>query len=57
MGGDDDHGVGGGKGFDRDENELLVLWAEGGERLALQDKRQLADELIALIDRRMQVAP
>jgi len=25
--------------------------------LALQDKRQLADELIALIDRRMQVAP
>ncbi len=49
--------VGGGKGFDRDENELLVLWAEGGERLALQDKRQLADELVALIDRRMQVAP
>ena len=33
--------VGGGKGFDRDENELLVLWADGGERLALQDKRQL----------------
>jgi phosphopantothenoylcysteine decarboxylase/phosphopantothenate--cysteine ligase len=49
--------VGGGKGFDRDDNELLVLWADGGERLALQDKRQLADELIALIDRRMQVVP
>ena len=49
--------VGGGKGFDRDENELLVLWAEGGERLALQDKRQLADELVALINRRMQVVP
>jgi len=49
--------VGGGKGFDRDENELLVLWADGGERLALQDKRQLAAELVALIDRRMQVKP
>lgn len=49
--------VGGGKGFDRDENELLVLWADGGERLALQDKRQLAAELVALIDRRMQVTP
>ena len=48
--------VGGGKGFDRDDNELLVLWADGSERLALQDKRQLAAELVAIIDRRMQVA-
>lgn len=48
--------VGGGKGFDRDDNELLVLWAEGSERLALQDKRQLAAELVAIIDRRMRVA-
>jgi phosphopantothenoylcysteine decarboxylase/phosphopantothenate--cysteine ligase len=48
--------VGGGKGFDRDDNELLVLWAEGSQRLALQDKRQLAAELVAIIDRRMQVA-
>lgn len=48
--------VGGGKGFDRDDNELLVLWAEGSERLALQDKRQLAAELVALIDRRLAAA-
>ena len=47
--------VGGGKGFDRDDNELLVLWAEGGERLTLQDKRQLASELVGLINKRMEL--
>ena len=45
--------VGRGKGFDRDDNELLVLWSDGSERLALQDKHRLASALIDLIDRRM----
>ena len=45
--------VGRGKAFDRDDNELTVLWSDGGERLALQDKQSLAIALVELIDRRM----
>lgn len=45
--------VGRGQGFDRDDNELLVLWQGGAERLALQDKQGLAAALVRLIDRRM----
>ena len=48
--------VGSGKAFDRDDNELLVLWAGGGESLALQDKQTLATALVQLIDTRMQAA-
>lgn len=48
--------VGRGKGFDRDDNELTVLWSDGGERLALQDKQSLAAALVDLIDRRMAAA-
>lgn len=45
--------VGRGKGFDRDDNELTVLWSDGSERLVLQDKQSLAAALVDLIDRRM----
>lgn len=48
--------VGRGQGFDRDDNELLVLWRDGAERLALQDKQGLAAALVRLIDRRMGAA-
>jgi phosphopantothenoylcysteine decarboxylase / phosphopantothenate---cysteine ligase len=36
-------------GFDADENELLVLWPAGEQRLCLQAKSQLAAELVQLI--------
>ncbi|MFM7066449.1 MAG: bifunctional phosphopantothenoylcysteine decarboxylase/phosphopantothenate--cysteine ligase CoaBC, partial [Gammaproteobacteria bacterium] len=48
--------VGRDQGFDRDDNELLVLWRDGAERLALQDKQGLAAALVRLIDRRMGAA-
>jgi phosphopantothenoylcysteine decarboxylase / phosphopantothenate---cysteine ligase len=41
--------VGGGRAFDRDDNELLVLWRGGQRKLALQAKSELARELAALI--------
>ena len=41
--------VGGGRAFDRDDNELLVLWSGGSRKLALQSKADLARELAALV--------
>jgi phosphopantothenoylcysteine decarboxylase/phosphopantothenate--cysteine ligase len=44
--------VGPGLAFDREDNELLVLWAGGEARLPRCDKVELADRLIALIAQR-----
>jgi phosphopantothenoylcysteine decarboxylase/phosphopantothenate--cysteine ligase len=41
--------VGAEKGFDTDENELLVLWRTGSRKLARSPKLNLARELIALV--------
>lgn len=41
--------VGHNKGFDCDENELLVLWADGEQRLALKSKQELAKELVQVL--------
>ena len=47
--------VGGGRAFDRDDNQLSVFWADGGVReLAHAGKEQLARELAALIVERLQ---
>lgn len=46
--------VGGGRAFDRDDNQLSVFWADGGVReLAHAGKEQLARELAALIVERL----
>ncbi len=50
--------VAGGRGFDVDENALLVLWRQGEQRLQLQSKAQLARKLVSLtIQRYMQQMP
>jgi phosphopantothenoylcysteine decarboxylase/phosphopantothenate--cysteine ligase len=41
-----------GVGFNADENELLVLWQGGGERLARAPKAALARRVVGLIARR-----
>ena len=41
--------VGKNKGFDVDDNTLLVLWEDGKTTLPLTSKTQLAEQLIALI--------
>lgn len=41
--------VGPDKAFGRDDNELLVIWANGEQRLARAAKRELARDLVALI--------
>lgn len=41
--------VGGGRAFDRDDNQLNVYWQDGGRELAHAGKDQLARELAALI--------
>jgi phosphopantothenoylcysteine decarboxylase/phosphopantothenate--cysteine ligase len=41
--------VGGGQGFDREDNELRVLWEGGREHLERASKRELAARLIELI--------
>jgi phosphopantothenoylcysteine decarboxylase/phosphopantothenate--cysteine ligase len=47
--------VGGGRAFDRDDNQLSVFWPGGGSReLAHAGKEQLARELAALIVERLQ---
>jgi len=40
------------RGFDSDNNELLVLWKEGQKKFPLGSKRRLARELIKLIAER-----
>ncbi len=44
--------VGPDKGFERDDNELLVLWQGGGEHLVRAPKIELARRLVSLIDER-----
>jgi phosphopantothenoylcysteine decarboxylase/phosphopantothenate--cysteine ligase len=41
--------VGADRAFDRDDNEVLVLWADGRREWGLVSKRRLARELIELI--------
>ncbi|MFU8894946.1 MAG: bifunctional phosphopantothenoylcysteine decarboxylase/phosphopantothenate--cysteine ligase CoaBC [Gammaproteobacteria bacterium] len=45
--------VGADCGFDREDNSLLVLWADGQEDLGCGGKADLADRLIGLIAERM----
>ena len=45
--------VGAGKGFETDDNALLLLWPGGSEELARADKRELAMQLIGRIAERM----
>jgi phosphopantothenoylcysteine decarboxylase/phosphopantothenate--cysteine ligase len=45
--------VGKGIGFDRDDNELHVIWPDGDRRLGPADKCVLAEQLIALIGERL----
>ena len=41
-----------GRAFDRDDNALVVLWADGKRQLTQQRKSELADELVAVIAER-----
>jgi phosphopantothenoylcysteine decarboxylase/phosphopantothenate--cysteine ligase len=41
-----------GRAFDRDDNALVVLWADGKRQLNQQRKSELADELVAVIAER-----
>ena len=41
--------VGGGKGFDRDDNEVQVFWQGGEESMPLASKREIAEQLVELI--------
>ncbi|MCA1798217.1 MAG: bifunctional phosphopantothenoylcysteine decarboxylase/phosphopantothenate--cysteine ligase CoaBC [Xanthomonadaceae bacterium] len=45
--------VGDGRGFDADDNELLVLWKGGERQLPRAHKRALATQLVALIAERL----
>jgi len=45
--------VGPGLGFDADDNELEVIWSEGGARLQRASKRRLARDLIDVIAERL----
>ena len=49
--------VGGGKGFDRDDNELLLVDADGTQWLARAPKLELARGLVGEIARRMRTSP
>ncbi len=48
--------VGGGRGFETDDNSLHVLWADGSRDLGLKDKTSLARELVSLITERYRAA-
>jgi phosphopantothenoylcysteine decarboxylase / phosphopantothenate---cysteine ligase len=45
--------VGHNRGFDRDENEILLIGPEGNTELGAESKRELATKLIAEITRRL----
>ncbi|HHI77144.1 MAG TPA: bifunctional 4'-phosphopantothenoylcysteine decarboxylase/phosphopantothenoylcysteine synthetase, partial [Gammaproteobacteria bacterium] len=45
--------VGEGRGFDTEDNALLVLWRGGSLELPRQSKRRLAEQLVSLIAERM----
>ena len=42
-------------GFDSDQNALHVFWADGDKTLAMTDKSQLAEQLMALIAERVKI--
>ena len=44
--------VGDDRGFDCDENSVLVIWQDGQQSLALKSKTELAAEIIALVAER-----
>jgi phosphopantothenoylcysteine decarboxylase/phosphopantothenate--cysteine ligase len=48
--------VGDGKGFEAEDNALLLLWRDGREMLDRGDKRELAERLLARIAERMRGA-
>jgi phosphopantothenoylcysteine decarboxylase/phosphopantothenate--cysteine ligase len=48
--------VGGGRGFEADDNALLLLWQGGSERLDRADKRALAGRLVERIAERMRAS-
>ena len=45
--------VSGGRGFDADDNALMLLWPGGGTALSLQSKERLARRLVAVITERL----
>ena len=47
--------VGADRGFEAEDNALLLLWPGGREQLARADKRALADRLLARIAERMHI--
>jgi phosphopantothenoylcysteine decarboxylase/phosphopantothenate--cysteine ligase len=48
--------VGGGRGFEADDNALLLLWRGGSEKLERSDKRVLAERLVERIVERMRAS-
>ena len=48
--------VGGGKGFDTDQNEVCVYWQAGERSFDLADKQELARDLLKLVAERFEIA-
>ena len=48
--------VGGGRAFERDDNEMQVFWPGGSRKLALKAKTELARELAAVLAARFKAA-
>jgi phosphopantothenoylcysteine decarboxylase/phosphopantothenate--cysteine ligase len=48
--------VGNGRGFEADDNTLLLLWRGGSEKLERADKRVLAERLVERIVERMRAS-
>lgn len=48
--------VGGGRGFDADQNAVSVYWRDGEQSFALMDKTELAHDILKLIAERFELA-
>jgi len=48
--------VGGGKGFDADQNAASVFWKDGEQQFEITDKSELAHDLLKLIAERFEIA-
>ena len=48
--------VGGGKGFEAEDNALVLIWRGGREELARDDKRVIAGRLLARVAERIEAA-
>ena len=48
--------VGGGKGFDADQNAASVFWKDGEQQFEITDKTELAHDLLKLIAERFEIA-